>query len=55
MFGTVTLTGARPGVDGTFWIMNAEHWYSRMGYITTLDVYGKPVESTRYASDTDTK
>lgn len=36
--GSVTVVGARPGVDGTYWIMEAEHFYSRQGYITTLDV-----------------
>jgi hypothetical protein len=34
----VQLTGARPGVDGTYWCPVAEHIYSRQGYITWLDV-----------------
>jgi uncharacterized protein len=35
--GTVTLIGARPGVDGRYYIAAAEHNYSRQGYVTTLD------------------
>ena len=34
----VILTGARPGVDGLYWIAAAEHNYSRHGFITTLEV-----------------
>lgn len=34
----VELSGARPGVDGTYWCPTAEHIYSRQGYITWLDV-----------------
>ena len=34
----VMLTGARPGVDGLYWIQTAEHNYSRHGFITTLEV-----------------
>jgi hypothetical protein len=37
--GHVVLIGARPGVDGTYWIEMAEHLYSREGYVTWLDVY----------------
>jgi phage protein D len=36
--GYVKLTGVRPGVDGIYWITSAEHIYSRMGYVTWLDV-----------------
>lgn len=35
---TATLKGARPGVDGSYWIKCAEHVYSRQGYVTWLDV-----------------
>jgi uncharacterized protein len=34
----VSLSGARPGVDGTYWCPTAEHIYSRQGYVTWLDV-----------------
>jgi phage protein D len=34
----VQIIGARPGVDGTYFIWCAEHSYSRQGYITWLDV-----------------
>jgi hypothetical protein len=37
--GTVLLTGARPGVDGLYFIVVAEHMYSRQGYVTWLDVF----------------
>lgn len=36
--GTVTLTGARPGVDGTYYIQCADQAWSRQGYTTTLEV-----------------
>jgi hypothetical protein len=36
--------GPRPGVDGTYRIANAEHYYSRQGYITTMDIFGEPVD-----------
>jgi phage protein D len=36
--GTVTIVGARPGVDGTYYIMGADHSWSRQGYVTTLEV-----------------
>jgi hypothetical protein len=36
--GTVDLIGARPGVDGQYYIYAAEHMYSRQGYVTWLDV-----------------
>ena len=32
------ISGARPGVDGLYWIRVAEHIYSRQGYVTWLDV-----------------
>jgi phage protein D len=35
----VLLKGARPGVDGMYRIVVAEHIYSRQGYVTWLDVY----------------
>lgn len=34
----VVLSGARPGVDGTYFITSAEHTYSRQGYVTNLNV-----------------
>jgi hypothetical protein len=34
----VLLTGARPGIDGIYWIVAVEHNYSRHGFITTLEV-----------------
>lgn len=37
----VLLTGARPGVDGLYFIKAVEHDYSRHGFITTLEVYPK--------------
>lgn len=37
----VILTGARPGVDGMYWIVAVEHNYSRAGFITTLEVKPK--------------
>jgi uncharacterized protein len=36
--GNVLLIGARPGVDGDYYIGQAEHVYSRQGYVTWLDV-----------------
>jgi phage protein D len=35
---TVEVIGARPGVDGTYNIVEAEHDYSRRGYTTRLEV-----------------
>jgi hypothetical protein len=35
---TVEVIGARPGVDGTYNIIEAEHLYSRQGYTTRLEV-----------------
>jgi uncharacterized protein len=36
----VALSGARPGVDGTYWCQTAEHIYSRAeGYVTWLDIF----------------
>ena len=37
-FTFVQLVGARPGVDGIYYIITAEHQYSRQGYVTWLDV-----------------
>jgi hypothetical protein len=34
----VRISGARPGVDGVWWIFEVEHLYSRQGYITWLNV-----------------
>jgi uncharacterized protein len=36
--GLVLLQGARPGVDGLYFIETVEHVYSRQGFITTLEV-----------------
>lgn len=36
--GTVTLIGARPGIDGAYHIMTSDHSWSRQGYVTTLEV-----------------
>jgi hypothetical protein len=46
--GTVTLIGARPGVDGTYTIKAAEHLYSRQGYVTNLEV--KVLDTSEEAS-----
>jgi uncharacterized protein len=35
--GSVTIKGARPGVDGTYMINAAEHLYNRQGYITIIE------------------
>jgi phage protein D len=35
---TVEVIGARPGVDGTYTIIEADHIYSRQGYTTRLEV-----------------
>lgn len=35
---TANIEGVRPGVDGGYEIVEAEHFYSRGGYITTLQV-----------------
>lgn len=37
--GQVQLIGARPGVDGLYKIYQAEHMYSRQGFVTWLEVY----------------
>jgi hypothetical protein len=34
----VQLSGARPGVDGSYWAQTIEHIYSRQGYVTWCDV-----------------
>lgn len=34
----VRINGARPGVDGVWWVFGVEHLYSRSGYITWLNV-----------------
>jgi phage protein D len=44
--GTVTIIGARPGVDGTYFIMSADHSWSRQGYVTTLEVIPNPDDVT---------
>jgi Bacteriophage probable baseplate hub protein len=44
--GTVTIIGARPGVDGTYFIMSADHSWSRQGYVTTLEVIPKIGDET---------
>lgn len=36
--GKVVIEGARPGVDGTYFIESADHAWSRQGYVTTLTV-----------------
>jgi phage protein D len=36
--GRATLTGARPGVDGTYRIVEAEHNFSRRGYTTRCEL-----------------
>jgi phage protein D len=43
--GHVQLMGARPGVDGLYWIEVAEHLWSRQGYITWLDVQAESTSS----------
>lgn len=40
--GTITIVGARPGVDGTYYIMCADHSWSRQGYVTTCEVVPNP-------------
>jgi hypothetical protein len=35
----IQLIGCRPGVDGTYGTDNVEHFYSRQGYITTIDIF----------------
>lgn len=40
--GTVTIKGARPGVDGTYYILCADQAWSRQGYTTTLEVTPNP-------------
>jgi phage protein D len=44
--GTVTIVGARPGVDGTYYIISADQSWSRQGYVTTLEVAPNPNDST---------
>ena len=41
--GYANLVGARPGVDGQYWIRVAEHIYSRQGYVTWLDVLAQEI------------
>lgn len=36
--GTCTISGARPGVDGSYKIDSVEHTYSPTGYLTKLDL-----------------
>jgi uncharacterized protein len=47
---TVTLMGAKPGVDGTYLITSAEHLYSRQGYTTTLEVWPEFASDSTFAS-----
>jgi hypothetical protein len=49
--GTITVSGARPGVDGTYGISEAEHHYSRAsGYITRCNLEDPPsTGSTRHS------
>jgi phage protein D len=44
--GTVTIIGARPGVDGTYRIFGADHSWSRQGYVTTLEVFPETEDTT---------
>lgn len=37
--GTITMIGARPGVDGTYRILCADQAWSRQGYTTTCEVF----------------
>lgn len=42
---TVVIIGVRPGVDGPYHCFQAEHLYSRQGYVTWLDVWPRAVAS----------
>jgi hypothetical protein len=46
--GSVQIIGARPGVDGTYRITEAEHNYSRRGYTTRCDVDDPQLDSSTY-------
>lgn len=36
---TIQIIGARPGVDGSYFVDTAIHTYSRQGFVTTLEVH----------------
>lgn len=49
--GMVTIVGARPGVDGTYKISEAEHHYSRAsGYVTRINVVDPPEQGSKRRS-----
>jgi hypothetical protein len=47
--GSIIILGARPGVDGTYRITEAEHSYSRRGYTTRCDVDQPQLDASVYA------
>jgi hypothetical protein len=51
--GMAQLIGARPGVDGSYWIETAEHLYSRQGYVTWLDVLVQASDGASGAGGSD--
>ena len=48
--GRVTLTGARPGVDGSYRNHEVEHNYSRRGFTTRIDVDMPALNTSQYAA-----
>jgi len=46
--GRVVIIGARPGVDGTYTIVEAEHNYSRRGYTTRCDLENPQLDVNTY-------
>jgi hypothetical protein len=47
----LTIIGARPGVDGTYKIAEAQHSYSRRGYITRCDLMNPQLNAAVYRDD----